>query len=168
MGNIKKITGKIDLHEPAGWDPEKGQFNLPFTIELKENFHIHWHDIRIEMMPEDFENFFHAINKAYHEWVKDGKPKELQKIKRYGWWPGEEGFDFYLDRDRKHNKNNEPCHHFRIFPRTEMGKIYFDSIFQIELQKTDQYHIHYKNFRLELGKERLKNMAEAMINSFDD
>ena len=168
MGNIIKIISKEILPDPAGWEPMKDQYNLPFTVELKENFHIHWQDIRIEMMPNDFENFVKALNDAYERWSKDNKPKESSEMKRYGWWPGEEEYDFYKDRDQKYTKNNQLRHHFQKFPRTESGKLYFDSIFQIELQQAGQYHIHYKNFRLELGKNRLKKMAKAMSNSIDE
>jgi len=165
MGNIERICEKLELPNPKGWDPKNDQFNLPFTVELKENFHIHWQDIRLEMMPSDFENFFHSIKNAYEQWIKDGKPQELNIMKRYGWWPGEENYDFIKDRDKMMNKNNLSCHHFRLFPRTESGNLFFDSIFQIELQKSGQYHIHYKNFRLELSRKRLEDMANTMINS---
>ena len=66
------------------------------------------------------------------------------------------------------NKNDEPCHHFRKFPRTESGELFFDTKFQVELQKASQYHIHYKNFRIELGKNRLKDMAKAMSKAFEN
>ena len=72
MGDIVKITGKEVLPDPEGWNVPKEQFNLPFTVELKENFHIHWHDLRIEMMPKDFEKFAKAITKAYQKWEDDG------------------------------------------------------------------------------------------------
>ena len=39
MGHIAKITAKVELPNPEGWDMEKEQFNLPFTVELKENIH---------------------------------------------------------------------------------------------------------------------------------
>jgi len=168
LGDIKKILAKITLKDPEGWNPENDQFNLPFTVELKENFHLHWQDIRIEMMPDDFENFAKAIHNAYEQWKSDGKPKELESIKRYGWWPGEEGFDFNTERDCKYNKNNELCHHFKKFPRTESGKLHFDSVMQIELQNNGQYHIHYKNFRLELGKSRLEQLAKAFEKSIKE
>lgn len=167
MGHIAKITAKVELPNPEGWNMEKEQFNLPFTVELKENFHLHWQDVRIEMMPEDFDNFVEALVNAREEWKKDGKPKEQENTKRYGWWPGEEGYDFDKDRDKKLNKNSEPCHHFKLFPRTESGNINFDSVFQVELQVNGQYHFHYKNFRIELGKNRFKEMANAMKKSSD-
>ena len=165
MGDIEKICDKVTLPDPKGWDPENDQFNLPFTVELKENFHIHWQDIRLEMMPNDFENFFKSIKNAYEQWVSDGKPMELNSMKRYGCWPGEENYDFRKDRDVMMNIHNHPCHHFQLFPRTESGNLFFDSIFQIELQKAGQYHIHYKNFRLELSRKRLEDMTNTMINS---
>ena len=168
LGDIVKISAKEILTEPEGWSYEKEQFNLPFAIELRENFHIHWQDIRIEMMPEDFENFFIAMNNAYQEWVKDGKPRKLDEAKRYGFWPGEEGYDFHKDRDKKFNKFNQLCHHFRKFPRTEKEKLFFDSVLQVELQRRGHYHIHYKNFRIELGKNRVKQMAKALQNTVED
>lgn len=168
MGDIERITGTEVLDDPEGWNIEKEQFNLPFTVELRENFHIHWQDLRIEMMPSDFEKFAQSITKAYQKWVEDGKPQELEEVKRYGFWPGEEDYDFHKDRDQKHTKNGELCHHFQKFPRTERGKLFFDSIFQIELQKVGQYHIHYKNLRIELGKNRVKQMAKAFENTIND
>ena len=93
--------------------------------------------------------------------------EELDQVKRYGWWPGEEDYDFHKDRDEKFNKSGEPCHHFQKFPRTEKGKLFFDSVFQIELQKVGQYHIHYKNLRIELGKNRIKQMARAFQKTVD-
>ena len=38
---------------------------------------------------------------------------------------------------------------------------------QIELQKAGQYHIHYKNLRIELGKKRLEEMARTMYDSIE-
>jgi len=71
------------------------------------------------------------------------------------------------DRDKQKTIENNPCHHFRKFPRTQAGKLFFDSIFQVELQKAGQYHIHYKNLRIELGKKRLDDMARTMYNSIE-
>ena len=167
MGDIEKISVKLELSDPKGWDPKNEQFNLPFAVELRENFHIHWQDLRLEMLPEDFEKFHNAIHDAYLAWNKDGKPTKFENVKRYGFWPGEEDYDFHKDRDKPRNKDGKPCHHFRKFPRTESGKQFFDSVFQIELQKAGQYHIHYKNLRIELGKKRLESMANAMHNSIE-
>ena len=168
MGDIIKITGKEVLPDPEGWNITKEQFNLPFTVELKENFHIHWHDLRIEMMPKDFEKFAKAITKAYQKWEDDGKPQELDNMKRYGFWEGEEDYQFYKDRDKKFTPSGELCHHFQKFPRTEGGNLFFDTVFQVELQKVGQYHIHYKNLRIELGKNRLKQMTKALQDTVND
>jgi len=167
LGHIAKITAKVELPNPEGWDMEKEQFNLPFTVELKENIHLHWQDVRIEMMPDDFDNFVEALVNAREAWKKDGKPQELENTKRYGWWPGEEEYDFDKDRNKKLNKNSKPSHNFKLFPRTETGNLNFDSTFQVELQVNGQIHIHYKNFRIELGQKRFKEMANAMKKSTD-
>lgn len=158
MGAIEKIIGKVDLGKPDH-KPEEGKWNLPFAIELHENFHIHWQDIRIEMDAKDFDDFVTAMVKAREQWIKDGKPNHLPQTKWYGRWPGEENMHFYKDRLKQKNEKGEICHHFRYFPRTESGKRYYDNIFQIEKQRRGQYHIHYKNFRWELG-EQIKKIAE--------
>jgi len=36
----------------------------------------------------------------------------------------------------------------------------FEPVFQIELQKAGWYHLHYKNFRIEMNKQMLKEMCE--------
>ncbi len=160
MGSIKRIVGKVELGE-SDHKPEIGKWNLPFAIELHENFHIHWQDVRIEMDSDDFEEFALSVKNAYDNWVKDGKPKTISPTKWYGRWLGEENMHFYKDRLVRTNELGKICHHFRAFPRTESGKKYYDNVFQIEEQARGQYHIHYKNFRIELGKEQMKSIALA-------
>jgi len=162
MGDIAKVAGTMKLPEPEGWNPPKGQFNLPFAIELKEDWHIHWADMRIEMTSKDFEGFALAIGKSYEQWKKDGKPETLPEMKRYGVWPGEDGMDHFKgdDRNNPYSPSNELRFHFKKFPRTETGKLFFEPIFQIELQKAGWYHLHYKNFRIEMNKQMLKEMSE--------
>ena len=170
MGFIEKITGKVKLPDPEGWEPEKEQFNLPFAIELKEDWHIHWADIRIEMTSDDFDGFAESVTKAHERWIKDGKPETLHEMKRYGEYPGEEGFDHFKKEERNEAiaKNGKTRFHFRKFPRTEKGNMYFDPVFQVELQKARSdakdgwYHLHYKNFRIEISKKQLQEMREAM------
>ena len=164
MGSIKKIVGKVDLGEPDH-NPTEGKWNLPFAVELHENIHIHWQDIRIEMDTEDFEEFALSIANAYKNWKDDGSPKGLSATKWYGRWVGEENMHFYKDRLTKINALGKTSHLFRKFPRTESGKKYYDGVFQIEKQNGDgRYHIHYKNFRWELGKKQCKQVAEEFSN----
>ena len=64
------------------------------------------------------------------------------------------------DRNNPHSPSGELRFHFKKFPRTESGKLFFDPVFQIELQKAGWYHLHYKNFRIETNKQMLKEMSE--------
>jgi hypothetical protein len=168
MGSIDKIVGKVDLGEPDH-KPTVGKWNLPFAIELKEDFHIHWQDMRIEMDAEDFEEFFISMKKAYEAWKKDGKPKTLPKCKWYGRWLGEENMHFYKDRLKRTNAKGKTCHHFRYFPRTQSGKRYYDGVFIAEKQRGDgRYHFHYKNFRWELGRWQAKKVAQEMVKVLNE
>lgn len=159
MGNITKIIDKVDLGE-SKFRPEEDKWCLPFHIELREDIHIHWQDIRIEMNTDDFENFAISINKAYEKWKSLGKPKVSEDCIYLGDWNGEEEFDFRFDRDKKYTKDGKLRHHFRAFPRTERDIIIEDNACQLELQVNGQYHLHYKNFRLELGPKITKQIAE--------
>jgi len=161
MGDIRTILARVETPQTDGWNPCAESYCLPFTVELREDFHIHWQDIRLEIRPEDFEKLVTALNRAYELWCADGKPKTQKKMVRYGWWPGEEQYDFGRDRGARLNRENETCHHFSLFPRTEGGALYFDTVLQIELQARGQYHIHYKNFRWELGSRTFLLLADA-------
>ena len=47
-------------------------------------------------------------------------------------------------------------HHHMDFPIEKN----FEPVFQIELQKAGWYYLHYKNFRIEMNKQMLKEMSE--------
>jgi len=161
MGNIKKVIGNVPLGKNK-FEPAEEKWCLPFNIELKENVHIHWQDVRIEMRIRDFGEFVMSLANAYNRWMKIGKPATLDKVKYLGGWLGEEEYSFDSDRDIEYTKNLRQRHHFRVFPRTEKGKLKDDNAFQLELQQNGQYHLHYKNFRIEIGKTNLKKMAEVI------
>jgi len=159
MGNIKKIVGKTDLGENK-FNTAEQKWCLPFHIELKENIHIHWQNIRMEMDITDFINFVASLYTAYQRWIEIGMPNTSDKAIYLGNWVGEEDYDFNKDRDIKYSKGNKLRHHFRNFPRTEGEKLHYDNACQVELQKGQQYHIHYKNFRIELGEREMKEIAK--------
>ena len=163
MGNIREVLGKVELPSPdLGWNEEKESFCLPFSVELKEDIHIHWQDIRIEMTIKDFDEFVQSISRAHKLWVEDGKPESLDETKWYGAWPGEEEYDFHEGRNKREDKLGRLRHHYRLFPRTERGNLYYDSYMQIEIQHYNWFHIHYKNFRWEIGP----NSFLAVANQF--
>ncbi len=162
MGNIAKIVGKIDLGKPDS-NPKEGKWNIPFSVELREDIHIHWQDIRIEMTAQDFDDFCTSLNNAHKVWVDMGKPNTSDKVCWMGRWVGEDTLDHYKDRLQKLDSKGRLRHHFKYFPRTQGDKLYYDNVFIIEKQKGDgRYHFHYKNFRWELGKKQAKQIANLM------
>jgi len=161
MGHISNIPIKIDTGE-SEFNLEKERWSLPFSIELsKEAFHIHWQDVRIELDDVSFEKFYLSFKKAYEEWVRLKKPKTSKSVIFLSKWLGEEEFSHYKNRNIKINKSGKLRHHFQKFPRTESGKVYYDNIFQVEKQEGGQYHIHYRNFRWELGKNLFNKITKA-------
>lgn len=166
MGDIREVLAKVQLPSPElGWNEEKESFCLPFSIELKENIHIHWQDIRIEMTAADFDEFARAVHRAHKLWVEDGKPETLEQVRFYGAWPGEEELDFYRDRHIREDRFGRLRHHYRLFPRTQSGKLYYDSALQIEIQRYNWFHIHYKNFRWEIGPRSFLAVADAFAGA---
>lgn len=166
MGAIREILAKVELPPPElGFNPEKESFCLPFSVELREDVHIHWQDIRIEMTAADFDEFAQAISRAHRLWVEDGKPETLEGVKFYGAWPAEEDLDFYRDRHLQQDRLGRLRHHYRLFPRTEGGKLYYDSVLQVEIQRYNWLHIHYKNFRWEVGPRHFLSVADAFATA---
>ncbi len=146
MGIIKKVLGKVIFPEPVGFSPKNDQFHMPFKVELgPEDIHIHWQDIRIEMEADDFETFAVSIRDAYKNWVDGGRKKVSKEVIVLSRWPS---------------------HHRRVFPRTEMEKLYYDNAFQIELQEKGHIHIHYNNFRWELSVKQFYKVLLVMLKAF--
>ncbi len=114
MGNIKRIIKKSKVPTPL--------LNKRFTVELCENVHIHYRNLRLEFPKEEFLLI-----------LKKLKSLDAEVIENFIY--GSNTFKSLIcDMD--------------LPDKTE-----WNDRFQYEEQVNGQYHLHYKNMRLELREE---------------
>ena len=154
MGSIKKVLAEKTL-------PYRERHNSRIFVDLAENIHIHYREYRFVYNLDEFFEFLNVLKESeldiinylsnninYKEqyypttlMIAGGRPRQLKFIK------------------------NSP----------EPNKSYYmDTNLKVELQEefvTDEVHIHYRDFRLAMDRERFKIFAncisEANLNLTD-
>jgi hypothetical protein len=142
MGSIKKMLAEANL-------PGRELHHSRMFIDLAENIHIHYREYRfIFSLPEFFE-FSDVLQKStedvrnYLEQNKDYKEQEYPTTLIVA--GGRERQLKYLKNSPKSNES-----------------FYLNDKLTIELQEeyvTDEIHIHYRDFRLGIDRERFKILA---------
>ena len=135
MGVITKLLYRGNALQPA---PHRNLF-----LDMEENIHIHYRDLRIELSRGEFEEIVNTFSK---------QSKQLQAIideKNY-----EDG--------KLPNANQEDV---RIWTESRLNNPvkYHPKRLSIE-QCTDGYHLHIRNYKLLLNKEDFKNFCQIIIN----
>ena len=120
MGKIKKIIKKQEVSTP--------QLNNRFTVELCENVHIHYRNLRLEFPKEEFLQILKML-----------KSIDEKKVEEFQYAPDK----FY-----------SMIHSLDLPDKTE-----WNNRLQVEEQVNGQYHIHYKNLRLEFTAGQYNKMV---------
>jgi len=130
MGKIKKILSEKVISSKSHYYPDF------FTIEVCENFHIHWRNIRMNLLEEEFKTYTQAIKDSRKKWDILRRPYPyLSTIYLSPAW----------------DKLPSEC-----FNPTRMA---------IELQDVGknnlpEIHFHYRNIRIDMNKKELLEMCE--------
>ena len=137
MGVIKKILyrGKI----------LKSQRYNNFFLDMEENIHIHYRDLRIELSRSEFEDFTNTFFKQSMELLSIIQQKNYQD----GKLP---------------NSNQEDV---RIWTESKLKAEvkYHPQRFSLE-ECTDGYHFHYRNYKLLIDKDDFAKITD-LFNSLD-
>ena len=114
---------------------DQRRFPNRLAVDMQENIHIHFRDIRLEFSVPEWINFINNIKKF----------DEFVSIK--------------LANGYKENDN-----HFEIFESTTNSHYsdYGNGVIKIEKQRDGSYHLHYHNLRLELNPLILKVLQELL------
>jgi hypothetical protein len=143
MGHIDKLYYRThDL-------PPSRKMGKQIWLDIGENIHLHYRDLRIEFSLEEFLEFAGHIRKMAElfdqwrrenpDWKEDPEPEKFDN-KWVIWLPGYKPQDEHLK------------------PRSD----YYPKRLSIEKQATkDLYHIHYRDFRLEMSEETLRRFVEG-------
>lgn len=151
MGAIKKVLSHKEL-------PERELHNSRLFVDLSENIHIHFRDIRMMFGVEEFFEFLGVIN----EGARDIK-KYLRRNPDY---KEQEVFDGILVGGGA-KRQIIPL---QKSPKPHESK-YFPNRLQIELQEEkviDSIHIHYRDYRLVMNIKCFRELVGGMKDALDD
>ncbi len=140
MGLVKNILGFKNIDEISTL------YSDHLSLELAEDFHIHYRNTRMEFDDAEWEKFSKSVIKAYGRWRILGKPK-IGDINH-------EGRQIFLCQS-----------HIEAEPGKKNQAIKSNEL-RVELQKwTDYVHLHYKWFRLEFSVDEFLEFANTITDA---
>lgn len=151
MGSIKKILANADL-------PDRELHHSRMFVDLAENIHIHYREYRLIFSLPEFFEFSDILEKSvfdvrnYLEQNKDYKEQTYPTTLIVA--GGRARQLKYLENSPSSNKS-----------------YYLDNKLTIELQDeyvTDEIHIHYRDFRIGLDRQRFRILAENFKKALDN
>ena len=151
MGAIKKILVNKEL-------PGRELHNSRMFVDLSENIHIHFREIRLMFGVEEFFEFFDIL--------KEGAADIKKYLRRHPEYKEQEVMDGILVGGGA-KRQIIPL---KKSPKPHVSK-YFPNRLQIELQEEkviDAIHIHYRDYRFVMNFETFREfthgMQEALAN----
>ncbi len=150
MGKIKKILYKKDL-------PGRELHNSRMFVDLSENIHIHFRELRLMFGVEEFFEFASILQ----EGARDIK----RYLKKNPGYKEQEVFNGILIGGGA-KRQLVPL---QMSPKPHTSK-YYPNLLQIELQDEstiDAIHIHYRDFRLAMNILTFREFVEGMKEALD-
>jgi hypothetical protein len=145
VGKIKNILSKKNL-------PDRELHNSRMFVDLSENVHIHFRELRLMFGVDEFFEFFSILKEGARDikrYLRKNPDYEEQKV-----------FDGILigggpDRQMAPLKSSPQPHESKYFPHR----------LQIELQEEsviDTIHIHYRDYRVVMNIQTFREFVEGM------
>jgi len=151
MGAIKKILSEKEL-------PDRELHNSRLFVDLSENVHIHFREIRLMYGVEEFFEFTDIIKES---------AKEVKKyLKKHPKYKEQEVFDGLLVAGGVKRQVTP----LQKSPEPHQSK-YFNNRLQIELQEEqviDSIHIHFRDYRLVMNFDTFRTFAQGMKEALDN
>ncbi len=148
MGKIKKIL----LHDEL---PDRELHNSRMFVDLSENIHVHFRELRLMFGREEFFEFFSILEEGARDvekYMRKNPDYEEQKV-----------FDGILVG----GGSDRQLMPLMKSPEPHVSK-YFPNRVQIELQEEeviDSIHIHYRDYRLVMNIETFKKFTRGMMSA---
>lgn len=150
MGEIKKLLSHRQL-------PDRELHNSRLFIDLSENVHIHFRELRLMFGVDEFFEFINVITDSQRE-IK----KYLSKHKTY---KEQKIFDGLFVAGGLEQQTSP----LTKSPKPNESK-YFNNRLQIELQEEkviDSIHIHYRDYRLVMNFETFRELSLGMKDGLE-
>ncbi len=151
MGAIHRILTERTL-------PERERHNSRLFVDLSENVHIHFREIRLMFGVDEFFEFAGVLQQSARE-VK-------RYLKRHPEYREQEVFDGLIVAGGR-ERQLAPL---QASPQPHQSK-YFPNRLQIELQEEeviDAVHIHYRDYRLVMNIATFRAFAAGMREALDN
>lgn len=151
MGSIRKILHKADL-------PQRELHHSRMFIDLAENIHIHHREFRTVFSLDEYFEYADIIAKSTED-VRNYLEQNPDYLE--GKYPTTIMIAGGKNRQLKFLEHS---------PLPNQSR-YFANEFAIELQDvfvTDEVHIHYRDFRIALDRERFKAVAKGFQDSLTE
>ena len=150
MGRIKKVLNKTTL-------PDRELHNSRMFVDLGENVHIHFRELRQMFGVEEFFEYADIITRSA-KFLKD----HLAKNPGYQEWESFSDGLIALGPEQQTTPLTKS-------PQPNQSK-YFPNRLQIELQAQeviDYIHIHFRDYRLVMNFETFRKFAEGMKEALE-
>lgn len=154
MGSVRKYLFKEEL-------PEREMHHSRLFIDLAENIHIHHREYRTVFSLDEYFEYADIVEKSTRDVRNFLEQNPNYEERKY---PTTIMIAGGKERQMKFLKNS---------PKPNESA-YFANDFAIELQDefvTDEIHIHYRDFRIAMDRERFRKVAkgfEASLKELDD
>jgi len=151
MGSVRKYLFKTTL-------PERENHHARLFIDLAENIHIHHREYRTVFSLDEYFEYADIVSKStidVRNFLEQNSNYEESK------YPTTIMIAGGKERQLKFLKNS---------PKPNKSA-YFSNDFAIELQDefvTDEIHIHYRDFRIAMDRERFRKVAKGFVVSLKE
>ena len=129
MGHVDKMLSEVKTSDKTRY------YNDFFSIEVCENFHIHWRNMRLQLTSEEFKILSEAMNEAYTRWELLRKPYPYPET-------------IYLIKP------------WSVLPNEQLFKNEISVEQQVKNPNLPEIHFHYKNVRIDLSLEELRELKK--------
>ena len=151
MGSVKKLLSNVKL-------PPREDHNSRMFIDLAENIHIHHREFRQVFNLDEFFEFADILKKSeldVRSYLANNSNYEENK---------------YPTTLMIAGGNKRQLEFLRNSPNPK-SSYYMNFDMSVELQEefvTDEIHIHYRDFRISMDRERFKVFAKSIIEANDN
>jgi hypothetical protein len=139
VGRVKNLLFTQELKEAAD------RFSDMYSIEVCEDFHIHWRNLRLQFSLNEWAEFRAALDHAWHCWQNMGGPLP-------------------------HPDRSLPCY-LKVNPgkTLHLNPVHDISGKNFRIEDDDlngpAIHVHYRSNRLELSHEEFLEMADGFTEA---
>lgn len=138
MGHTKKILSSSKIQAIPRFNSNK------ISLELAENFHLHYRNYRIELDQIEFEQLSKAFIEGYGKWLSAGKKTTLS-------------YKYKGDKNLFLSRKTIPAMPSMLNENTTVYSA------RVEIQNyADYIHLHYKDFRFEFSVAEFNEFSKVI------